>query len=383
MYERDTTADGATSRAEASTSSSILIPVDRYRGTPLVDQVAEGIRRLIDTGGLAPGRALPSTRQLAHDLGVSRGVVVSAYEQLRHEGRLRARQGSATTVAQLHAPAPSPAPRSGWTRDLHPEVTDLSAFPRVAWSRAFGRALASLPNRDLGYHNTDGLPELKAELAGYLARTRHVRVDADEVIVCTGLLQSLHVSLELLSHLDGAPPRLALSRINHPAVATVMASTGATPEWMDIDDDGVVPPPPHGRPSRAVLLNPHHQYPLGAATSRDRLEDLTTRHGLIIEDTSNADLTHTGLGAPALQGRDPERVVLIGSVSRALAPALRIGWIVAPRHLRPTASEMVRRRGLSPSSVEQATLAELISTGGLDHHLRHRRTEYRRRAAAL
>jgi GntR family transcriptional regulator / MocR family aminotransferase len=319
---------------------------------------------------------------MATDLSVSRGVVVTAYEHLRHQGWVIARQGGGTQVAERPAQAVATA-RSGarWTRDLHPEVTDISSFPRLAWQQAFIDAIEDLPTYVFDYRSIRGIPQLREQLSAYLARVRRVRVDPDHLVVCGGIMESLSLLRMVLS--DFGVRTLALPRITHPGVADVLGTIGPRTVWLDVDLGGLVVDRLTARRAQAVVVNAIHQYPFGTALAAERVESLTGSGLLIIEDDSHAELVHHGLAEPALQSRIPDRTIHVGSFSRALAPGVRLGWIAAPPDIAKAVSRLIGRSGRAPSVLEQATLARFIATGELDRHLRGLRRLYGRRARAL
>jgi GntR family transcriptional regulator / MocR family aminotransferase len=366
----------------SGTDFGLLVELDRTAAQPLADQLASQLRDLISSGGLPAGTPLPPSRLLAADLVVSRGVIVTAYEQLRHQGWLISRQGAGTRVASPPAgDVAAAAEHRRWDRDLHPEVTDVSSFPRVAWRRAFNAALAQLPTQELGYRSMRGIPQLREELASYLARVRRVVVQPDQIVICAGLLQAIGILRTVLG--EFGVRGMAFPRISHPALAGILGSGGPPTKWLDVDENGVVVEQIVKRPGHAVIVNPIHHYPLGISLAADRAALLADSGLLIVEEDSNAELCHDGLAPPALQSRAPERTVHIGSLSRALAPALRLGWIAAPPEIARALARVTTRWGLAPSALEQATLAGFIASGDLDRHLRGLRRQYRRRARAL
>jgi GntR family transcriptional regulator/MocR family aminotransferase len=358
------------------------VRIERESSTSLTTQLERQIRELIDAGKLPVGTPLPPTRQLATDLGVSRGVVVTAYEHLRHQGWVRARQGGGTQVAERHANAKPALPsRRRWTRDLHPEVTDISSFPRLAWRQAFIDAIGELPTQVLDYRSMRGIPQLREQLSVYLARVRRVCVDPEQLVVCGGLMESLTVLRMVLA--DFGVRTLALPRITHPGVADVLGTAGPRTAWLDVDLGGLAVDRLTVRRAQAVVVNATHQYPLGTSLAAERAEFLLNSGLLIIEDDSHAELVHDGLAEPALQSRMPDRTIHVGSFSRALAPGVRLGWIAAPPDIAKAVGRLIARSGRAPSVLEQATLARFIGTGELDRHLRILRQLYRRRARVL
>lgn len=366
----------------SGTNFELSVRIDRESSTSLTAQLELQLRALIDVGKLPAGTPLPPTRQLATDLRVSRGVVVTAYEHLRHQGWVSARQGGGTQVAErpVH-PTVAVQSRRRWTRDLHPEVTDISSFPRLAWRQAFIDAIAELPTQVLDYRSMRGIPQLREQLSAYLARVRRVRVDPEHLVVCGGMMESLTVLRMVLG--DFGVRTLALPRITHPGIADVLETAGPRTAWLDVDRGGLVVDRLTPRRAQAVVVNTIQQYPLGVPLAAERAEFLAKSGLLIIEDNSYAELVHHGLAEPALQSRMPDRTIHVGSFSRALAPGVRLGWIAAPSDIAGALARLVARSGRAPSVLEQATLARFIATGELDRHLRSLRKLYGRRARAL
>ncbi|WP_367401279.1 PLP-dependent aminotransferase family protein [Paraconexibacter antarcticus] len=362
------------------TNPRLLVPLQRDGGAPLARQVEARLRELV------PGTPLPPTRRLAADLGVARGTVVRAYAQLRHEGLLEGRVGAGSRIAPAPRPSGAPAapPDRRWDLDLHPEVTDLAAFPRRAWLRAYGAAVHDLPDRALGYEEPLGLRELREELCVYLARARGVRCDPEQIVICGGLLAGLAIVRRALA--DTGVRCLHRARVSHRALGELSRGTVSGPAtgWLDVDGAGLVVDALPRRSRQAVLVEPAGSYPLGARLSAARLTTLTEwarrQDAVLVESDLNAELDHDGVGLPALQGSLPERTVLIGSTSRALAPGLRVGWIVAPPGL--VGALTAARRATEPGQpvLEQLALARFLAAGDLDRHLRRLRSTYRTRA---
>jgi GntR family transcriptional regulator/MocR family aminotransferase len=364
--------------------ANLILPIalDRRSATPLSQQLQGALRDLIARGGLPAGRLLPPSRRLAPELGVSRNVVLDAYAQLRHEGLLTARQGQGTRVKARSRPRSLAKQQAKWRLDLHPDITDLSAFPRVAWGRAVAGALHDLPDRALGYRSARGIHELRVELAAYLARTRGVVAGPESIVVCEGLMSAVGLIREAL-----ALRRIAVPRVAYPSLASALRRSGPPTTWLDVDARGAVFSKLPRTPGCAALVEPAHHYPLGMPISPERTDMLlgwaSDHGGLILESDANADLHHGGPGPPALQGRIPDACLLIGSVSRVLAPGLRLGWIVAP----PALATMLARHkaGTEPASpvIDQMAFARFLADGELDRHLRGLRSGYRRRSKAF
>ncbi|MCO8276401.1 PLP-dependent aminotransferase family protein [Actinoplanes sp. TRM 88003] len=341
---------------------------------------------------LAPGEKLPPTRVLAAELAISRGVVVDAYQRLIDEGLAQARTGAGTTiVAHPHVrDAPSDRRRSldtlrlplppadGIDVDLSPGVPDLSAFPRTAWLRAERAVLDEITAADLGYGDPGGTPRLRAELAGWLARTRGVRAEPDDVIVVNGVAQALALLAQTL------PSRtIAVEDPGSRGARDQLAHWGVRPEPVPVDADGLVVA---ALTQSAVLLTPAHQFPTGVVLGPARRRELlawAAGGGTVIEDDYDAEHRYDRAPVAALQGSAPDQVAYAGSVSKSLAPGMRLGWLIAPRRLQPALLTAKHDSDLGNPALPQLVLARLLTTGDYERHLRHVRNRQRRRRDAL
>jgi len=345
------------------------------------------LREAVQTGRLAPGTRLPSSRTLAADLGIARNTVADAYGQLVAEGWLTAQQGSGTRVAAAVAaalPPPQSSPEARRLRfDLRPGSPDLSAFPRAQWLTAARRALTSAPRHALGYGDPRGRPELRAALAAYLARARGVRAEVDRIVVCSGFTQGLALLCQVLR--DRGDSAVAVEEYGRPGTCDALAFAGLTPVMLAIDDGGAV----LERTSdvQAMLLTPAHQFPVGSVLSPRRRADAARwarqSGSLIIEDDYDGEFRYDRQPVGALQALAPEHVVYAGTASKSLAPGLRLGWLVLPAHLVDAVADAKASADAQTSSFEQLTLAEFITSGGYDRHIRRSRLTYRRRRDQL
>ncbi|GHI92304.1 MULTISPECIES: PLP-dependent aminotransferase family protein [Streptomyces] len=345
------------------------------------------LREAVRTGRLAPGTRLPSSRTLAADLGIARNTVADAYADLVAEGWLTARQGSGTRVADRAVVPPAdtaPRPR-GPARpayDLRPGTPDLASFPRAEWLKAARRALTAAPNDALGYGDPRGRPELRGALAGYLARARGVRADPERLLVCGGFAHGLTLLATVLR--ARGVHTVAVESYGLHVHRDLLAAAGLRTVPLPLDADGTDPDVPPG--AGAVLLTPAHQFPLGMPLLPDRraaVVDWARRTGgLVLEDDYDGEFRYDRQPVGALQGLDPDRVVHLGTASKSLAPGLRLAWMVLPPGL--TDALTAARGGQDTSgALDQLTLAEFLSSGAYDRHVRSARLRYRRRRDAL
>jgi GntR family transcriptional regulator/MocR family aminotransferase len=371
------------------TSSGLLVELRRDGQVPLHRQIASSIRDSIREGTLPRGSLLPPTRTLAADLGVSRGVVVEAYQQLTAEGYLASRAGGHTEVAV------GPPPRTAVIRtarqqpariDLSYGRADVSSFPRAAWLRSIRGALVDTPNELFGYLSGSGVPQLRTAIADYLNRVRGTVTDPEHVVICTGYAQGIALLIKVLA--DRGAKRLALEDPSSTDDALPVArAAGLDVVGVPVDEDGIRVDLLRQTDADAVILAPSHQWPTGAVLSPDNraavLSWAADRDAIVIEDDYDAEYRYDRSPVGAMQGLAPERVVYAGSASKTLAPGLRLGWFVLPSHLAgPMADAKIAADRGSPA-LEQLALADFISRGEFDRHLRRMRPVYRRRRDAL
>ncbi len=349
------------------------------------------LREAVRDGRLAPGTRLPPYRSLAADLGLARNTVAQAYGELVAEGWLVARQGSGTRVAPRTEPVRSPrVPKTTPARaappahNLRQGQPDAASFPRSAWLAAARRALTAAPNEAFGPGDPQGRPELRRALAEYLARARGVRTSPERIVVCSGVAHALRLLFGgrvLRGPLAVESYGLAFHRslLEEASVRTVplpLDERGARTDELG-SLKGV----------RTALLTPAHQFPTGGPLHPRRrvsaVDWARTRGGLILEDDYDGEFRYDREPVGAVQGLDPERVVYIGSLSKSLSPALRLGWMVLPEHLLVPVLTAKGEREAWTSVVDQLTLADFIDSGHYDRHIRRMRQRYRARRDRL
>jgi GntR family transcriptional regulator / MocR family aminotransferase len=354
------------------------------------EQVRLALRRAIVEGILQPGTRLPSSRTLAVDLGVSRGVVVESYEQLVAEGWLTARHGSGTVVAEHPTgtldPPRDPLPTSPVASlDLRPARPDVTVFPRSAWVAATRAVLADLPHHDLSYGDHRGHHHARDALATYLARVRAVRTTPDLVVMTNGFSAALGSIVATLA--ARGIVRIAVEDPGGYEPRRRLQEAGGEPIPIPVDDDGLRVDRLEVSEADAVLVTPAHQYPMGGVLSAERrgalIDWARRRGGWIIEDDYDAEFRYDRDPIGAVQGLAPQHTIHLGSVAKTLAPSVRVGWLVVPEALLAALVATHETRVSQPGTLEQLVLAELVENGRYDRHLRRVRRRYRDRRDAL
>ena len=344
------------------------------------------LREAIVSGSLRAGVRMPGSRTLARDLGVSRGVVSDAYAQLVAQGLLVSNARTVPTVAAIpRSPERKPdgRPREASTRfDLTPTTPDVMLFPLSRWLAASQRAARQAGPTVLDYRDPHGERTLRLALADHLGRTRGVIADVDNIIVTQGTAQSVHLLLRALRALGARS--LALEDPSHTTQHERVRAAGLTVVAQPVDEQGLIV---DGLNADAVLVTPAHQFPTGSVLSGERRRELLAWSAagdrLILEDDYDAEFRYGTEPVRAFQGLAPDRVVQIGTVSKTLAPALRLGWIVAPGHLVDAIGKEKRLADDFSPSLDQLALAEFLSRGDYHRHVRRARGIYQRRRDKL
>jgi GntR family transcriptional regulator/MocR family aminotransferase len=375
---------------ETSQPVELLLSVARGDDRTLAAQIEDQLRRAIRDGALRAGAQVPSTRDLARQLGVSRRVVVDAYAQLAAEGYLHLRQGARPRVSQnTTAPefrAADPLPPVMRTRfDFRPSRPSLSAFPRAAWLRSLRHALATMTDAELGYGDPRGADVLREALAEYLGRVRGVVAEPERVVITYGYAQGLYLVCRALA--EAGARRIGMEDPCNIDDREIVESAGLEAVPIAVDASGLRVDELVRAAPDAVIVTPAHQQPTGVVLSSERraalLEWLRANGTIAIEDDYDAEYRYDRTGVGALQGLAPEHVVYAGTTSKTLVPALRLAWLVLPTSLvaRVTAAKIVADRGAA--RIEEHAFADFIARGELDRHLRRMRVRYRRQRDAL
>jgi GntR family transcriptional regulator/MocR family aminotransferase len=367
----------------------LLLRLDRAAGATLGGQLQEQLRDAIRSGRLGAGERLPSSRNLARELGVSRGLVVDCYAQLEAEGYLDSKGGSATRVAGSIAAPPTTTPAAPLAArpdiDFAYGVPDLSRFPIQDWLWALAEAARRAPFAAGGYGDPHGAADLREVLAAYLRRVRGAAALAEHLVICGGYAQGLGLVVRVLA--ARGIDVVATEEPHSIDDDAIIEHAGLGLVTVPVDDRGLDVEALAATDARLVIVTPAHQAPTGVALPPERRHALVAWanrvDGYVIEDDYDAEYRYDRQPVGAMQGLAPDRVFSIGSTSKSLAPALRLGWIVCPPALAAAVAQEKALADRGSPGLDQLALAELIRSGRYDRHLRRMRGLYAARRETL
>jgi GntR family transcriptional regulator / MocR family aminotransferase len=392
------------------------IELDAASGVPLHRQLYEGLRAAIVEGRVAPGTRLPSTRSLAEALGVSRSTITSSFAQRHSEGYLQATTGSGTFVssdlpddagerpqpgphsdgasirlstygASLAEAGPLEPPRVPDTIDFRDGRPAFDAFPFAEWRRCVSEA-ARNEGAWLDYRpDPAGHPPLREAIASYLGRARGILCTADDIVIVSGSQQAIDIVARVLIEPGDV---VALEEPGYLGAQRTFAANGADLRAIPVDRDGmrVELLATSAAGARLVYVTPSHQFPLGAVLSSERRRALLRwaeeAGAVIVEDDYDSAYRYEGRPIPALFGIDrSDRVVYVGTFSKTMFPALRIGYVVVPPALNDVVLAAKAFSDRQSPILEQRALVAFMAGGGFERHLRRMRILYRARRSAL
>ncbi|WP_406654073.1 PLP-dependent aminotransferase family protein [Bacillus cereus] len=372
----------------------LWIPIDRSLDISLIRQVYHQIREQILNGELQSGEKLPATRELSSELGVSRNVILEAYDQLFSEGFLVTRQGAGTFIAEgayLEQRKKSTLIDSlHWCEETNKEsniinfrsgIPALDLFPRKGWAKLSHTIWNETHPSTFGYDIPQGRPELRKVLSRYLLKTRGVFCHPEQLVITSGATQALTLVSKLL--LSSGDEVLIEDPITND-IQTIFKNSGAFLSPIPVDDNGMnTSLLPANKNPKFIFITPSHQFPLGGTLPIQRRVQLVNysrkTNCYLIEDDYDSEFRYEGSPVSSLQGLDPERVIYIGSFSKILSPSLRMGYLVLPSHLVEKCRRVKWFSDLHTPSLNQLILANFIAEGYLERHIMKMKKIYKNR----
>lgn len=368
------------------------IELNRKSELQLWRQIYQALKELMLSGKLKSGEAMPSTRELARELNVSRNTVCGAYDLLISEGFIISHPGAPTRVSDglciesiepplshkiIYNTAVSVSFRTG--------RPDLSLFPRFLWQQLLHKATEELPLEAFGYTGPQGLPELRGEIAAWLFRNRGLKVSPNDIFITAGATHGLHLIADMLC---GNGKQILMEDPCHIGMLGTFINKGCSIVPIPVDADGLqtdyllkcksIGP---------IYVTPSHQFPLGGilpASRRAMLIRFARENDIfIIEDDYDGEFRYSGEPVAPLYTMDPHRVIYVGTFSKAVFPALRIGYVILPHSLQSLWRDLRTHTDVQNPSFEQAALAEFLKTRKFDRHVQKMRKIYGQRRHIL
>lgn len=379
-----------------STTAWLGFSIDRSARQPVFAQLYAALRQRIEDGVVGVGEALPPSRVLAEEMGLSRSTVVNAYDQLVAEGYAEGRRGSGLYVSSIGEtealskpiaepllPVPETTPASGPV-PFQPGRPDMRLFPYRSWAQTVARVARTDPQALIRSPHPFGDPRLRAAIVRHLADWRGVEATADQVLITAGSGDALEICIRALTS-DG--DSVGLENPGYQPLRRFVESLGLKTQWLAVEPNGVKLPSKKA-PPKLVVLTPSYQFPMGGAMSPAHRKAFIAwaeeTGGWIVEDDYDSEFRYAGRPIPAMAGFDrAERTIYIGSFSKIFSDGLRLGFLVAPRHMIPAFAEILSAFGTKASIAAQRPLAAFMEDGGFYRHLRRVRRIYADRRAYL
>ncbi len=366
--------------------------IDRGSVLPVKRQIYEAYKQRMLSGSLKEGEAMPSTRLLAEALSVSRSTVCEAYDMLLAEGFIVAHQGAPTRVApgltvdsvRQNAADGVTEPQRSYTADFKTGQPDLREFPRYAFEQSLKKAASALPLDIFGYTGAQGLPMLREQISAYLFRSRGIKADAKDIYITAGATHALHVAAEVLRPMGRT---IIMEDPCHTGMRRTFERKGFTPVPIPADEAGLRTASLPHCPGSPVYVTPSHQFPLGGILSAPRRAALVRyardSGSYIIEDDYDSEFRYAGEPVAPLYAMDPQRVIYVGTFSKVMYPALRIGFVILPQAMQQQWTKARTYTDVQNPVFEQAALADFIETRRLDRHIQRMRRLYGARRRRL
>lgn len=373
------------------------ITIDKDSNVPLMRQVYGQIKKLILNGSIVSGEILPPSRTMAKELQISRNTILEAYEQLTAEGFLVGKQGSKTVVAEgipVYPLIQSKAVNSitydhssvdSDIIDFRTGIPDLSLFPQKEWGKLYQQIISELPNKTLRYNEPEGVPALRNTLSGYLFRTRGIPCDPRNIMIVSGSTQGLSLLSKILNK---NKPEVLMEDPTHPGLRNVISSMGYKIIGIPADEKGLNTDLLIPSDSVSFLyVTPSHQYPLGGVLPIQRrlalIQYAIENDCYIVEDDYDSEFRYEGQPVHSLYELNPQRVIYLGSFSKILAPALRLGYILLPDSLLAAYKPTKKYADVHTEIFSQYVLSTFINNGGMDKYIWKMKKTYNKKREYL
>ncbi len=369
------------------------IELNRQSELPLRRQIYQALRDQIISGRLEAQIALPSTRELAKGLNVSRNTVCEAYEMLIAEGFAVSSQGAPTRVSEgiqmdrmpELISKEDPRPVRSFLTDFHTGRPDLRQFPRFLWQQMMNKAAEEITMEQYGYTGAQGILELRKEIAAWLFRNRGLTVDSQDIFITAGATHALHLIAELLSE---DQREILVEDPCHTGMLRALLYKGCHVVPVPVDEQGIQTSGLQNRENvGGIYVTPSHQFPLGGilpASRRTSLIRFAAEHeAYLIEDDYDSEFRYGGEPIAPIYAMEPERVIYVGTFSKSVFPALRIGYVILPRKLQRKWVHLRTYADVQNPVIEQAALAIFLKTRKMDRHVQKMRRVYGERRQVL
>lgn len=372
----------------------IYIKIDRDSENPLVSQIYDFIKEAVLKGTIKPGEKLPSSRELSKNLNVARNVIIESYEQLAAEGYVCPRGGSGTYISQgVQFQRNVPIPK-GKGREENPRkkdssicfrtgIPDLEAIPVKQWGQFYHKIALDIKPSQMDYQDSFGDCRLRNQLSLYLNRARGACISAERILITNGAAQSFSLLCGLVSSGEYA---LVENPLSHGILHT-LESGGVDTRTIQLDASGMITSQLPKESPKLIFTTPSHQFPSGVVLPAGRRIEIIRyaqmHNAYVVEDDYDSEFRFDGSPIQSMQYLDPERVIYVGTFSKTLMPALRIGYMVLPHALLEQMREAKFAADMHSSVLEQLALAKFMEEGHFEHHIRKMRKLYLKKRNCL
>lgn len=376
----------------------LYLQLDKSKCRSYAQQIYKQIREKITDGSFNPGEQLPSSRDLANQLGIARNTVLTAYDLLVSEGLIYSVSGSGfyispdirffhslVQIQDTQTASLSDVQLSESITNFDSGLPDLSLFPRNKWKQAVSKAFIEAPVSALGYDDPPGRNEFRQVLSGYLKRTRGITCNPNQILITSGTKQGISlVAKSLLDHTS----EVWIENPTNKNVIDIFSYHTSNIVPFEVDHEGILPEQfPADRQPSLIFVTPSHQFPMGGVLSLKRRLELTEyavkTNSYILEDDYDSEFQYNGLPVHSLFELAPENVIYTGTFSKTMFPSMRLGYLVVPSSLIDKISKWKRLADHHSNPIYQLALMRFMENGELERHIRHMKRVYKKRRADL